>query len=176
MPVCFTCMGYSFKPDEQLFVLHFLLILRLIKTASVMCGRLTGLRFFSDFQAVQNLVRVRVNWIMWHILVVRLWDSNSLIVHSWWLDGQIDLETQVLSLRNSCLQRKERTHGGARPPWLCGCVPTVSWLGHPPLGGNLVSANVTLWPVSAKTVLFWWSRLESSNSLQICFKKIFFNP
>lgn len=61
MPVCFTYMGYSFKPDKQLFVLHFLLILRLIKTASVICGRLTGLHFSSDFQTVQNLGRVRVN-------------------------------------------------------------------------------------------------------------------
>jgi len=74
MLVCFTYMGCSFKPDKQLFVLHFFLILRLIKTASVICGRLTGLHLSSDFQAVQNLVRESpcVYQIMWHILVVGL--------------------------------------------------------------------------------------------------------
>lgn len=165
-----------------MFILHFLFILWLIQTAGVICGRLTGFYSSSDFQAGQNLVTLgpclpnHVVYFSCKIMRLRLTDSLFLGI-----DEQIDLETQVLSLQNSCLQREEKTgEERCRPPWLSGCVPAVRWLSHPSphLGyrGSLVSADLSLSPVSANCLGLEWSRPESSNSFHICSPQNFFNP
>lgn len=137
-----------------MFILHFLFILWLIKTAGVICGRLTGFYSSSDFQAGQNLVTLgpclpnHVVYFSCKIMRLKLTDSFFLGI-----GRQIDLETQVLSLQNSCLQREKTGEERCCPPWLYGYVPAVSWLSHrsPHLGcrGSLVSADFSLRPVSA---------------------------
>lgn len=148
--------------NNCIYILPFLLILRLIKTPTLMipfsiCICLLLFRLFktlSDSMCLQNYM----SYFSCKIMRIKFTDFSFMV--DWWTNGHGGPEeTQVLYLCNNCLRKeKEEKNRTGKETWgeagFFSLTPSVyhscDLVEPPPLGhkGSLVVANFSLWHYS----------------------------